>query len=180
MQWVCKYATGRKECSFRPVMYAGMLRENLFVEPYDDGSGTKIEGQVLQFNHHAVKKCLSPCFAARGIPPIATDLSPHYSRRLLLQPPPCRCDKPGRKLDAARRAGSPLGRSTYCFKYASLPRRLGSGACLVHSYKGASPLVESPRRGHTPFGTPRRGVASPRGSTRPSRGASRRFHHEPS
>ena len=50
MQWVCKYATGRKECSFRPVMYAGMLRENLFVEPYDDGSGTKIEGQVLQSN----------------------------------------------------------------------------------------------------------------------------------
>ena len=87
MRWVCKYATGRKECSFRPVMYAGMLRENLFVEPYDDGSGTKIEGQVLQFNHHAVKKCLSPCFAARGVPPIATDLSPHYSRRLLLQPP---------------------------------------------------------------------------------------------
>jgi hypothetical protein len=29
-------------------MYAGMLREDLFLEPYDDGSGTKIEGQVLQ------------------------------------------------------------------------------------------------------------------------------------
>ncbi len=42
--------------------------------------------------------------------------SPHYSRRLLLQPPPRRCDKPGRELDAARRAGSPLARSTYCFK----------------------------------------------------------------
>jgi hypothetical protein len=37
MRWVCKYATGRKECSFRPVMYAGMLREDLFLEPYDDG-----------------------------------------------------------------------------------------------------------------------------------------------
>jgi hypothetical protein len=31
--------------------------------------------------------------------------------------------------------------------------------CLAHSYKGTSPFVESPRRGHTPFGTPRRGVA---------------------
>jgi len=41
-------------------------------------------------------------------------------------------------------ADSPLGRSTYCFKYASLPR-------------GLSPLVESPRRGHSPFETPRRG-----------------------
>jgi len=40
------------------------------------------------------------------------------------------------------------------FKDASLPRGLGSGTCLAHSYKGASPLVESPRRGHTPFGTP--------------------------
>ena len=50
MRWVCKYATGRKECSFRPVMYAGMQREDLFLEPYDDGSGPKIEGQVLQSN----------------------------------------------------------------------------------------------------------------------------------
>ena len=49
-KWVCNYATGRKECSFRPVMYAGMLREDLFFEPYDDGYGTKIEGQVLQSN----------------------------------------------------------------------------------------------------------------------------------
>jgi len=52
---------------------------------------------------------------------------------------------------------------------ASLPRGLGSGACLAHSYKGASPLVESPRRGHTPFGTPRRSVTPPRGSARLSR-----------
>jgi hypothetical protein len=29
---------------------------------------------------------------------------------------------------ASRQAGSPLGRSTYCFKYAFLPRGLGSGA----------------------------------------------------
>ena len=50
MRRVCKYATGREECSFRPVMYAGMLREDLFLEPYDDGSVTKIEGQVLQSN----------------------------------------------------------------------------------------------------------------------------------
>ncbi len=48
MRWVCKYATGRKECSFRLVMYAGMLREDLFLESYDDGPGPKIEGQVLQ------------------------------------------------------------------------------------------------------------------------------------
>jgi len=34
---------------------------------------------------------------------------------------------------------------------ASLPRGLGSGACLAHSYKGASPLVESPRRGPHPL-----------------------------
>ena len=50
MRWVCRYATGLEECSFRPVIYAGMLREDLFLEPYDDGSGTKIEGQVLQSN----------------------------------------------------------------------------------------------------------------------------------
>ena len=56
-------------------------------------------------------------------------------------------------------AGGLAARSTYCFKYASLPRGLGSGACLAHSYKGASSFVESPRRGHTPFATPRRGVA---------------------
>src|SRR5712691_10729330 len=80
---------------------------------------------------------------------------------------------------ASGQAGSPLGRSTYCFKYTSFPRRLGSEACLAHSYKGASPLVESPRRGHTPFGTPKRGNPPPRGSVRPSRLASRRFHHEP-
>jgi len=36
----------------------------------------------------------------------------------------------------------------YCVKFASLPRGLGPEACLAHSYKGASPLVESPRRGH--------------------------------
>jgi hypothetical protein len=48
---------------------------------------------------------------------------------------------------ASRQAGSPLGRSTYCVTYASLPRGLGSGACLAHSYKGASPLVGSPTKG---------------------------------
>ena len=48
--------------------------------------------------------------------------NPHYSGRLLLQPPPCRCDKPGHTLHKARRAGSPLSLSTYCFKYASLLR----------------------------------------------------------
>ena len=77
-------------------------------------------------------------------------------------------------------ADSPLGRSTNCFKCASLPRGLGSGACLAHSYKGAGPLVESPRRGHTPFGTPRRGITPPRGSARLSRLAIARFRDEPS
>jgi len=37
---------------------------------------------------------------------------------LLLQPPIRRVDKPGRGFLAARRAGSPLATSTYCFKYA--------------------------------------------------------------
>ena len=37
-------------------------------------------------------------------------------------------------------------------------RRLGSEACLAHSSKGASPLRESPRMGHNPFGTPRQGT----------------------
>jgi len=75
-------------------------------------------------------------------------------------------------------AGSPLGRSTYCFKYASFPRGLGSEACLAHSSKGASPLGESPRRGRTPFGTPRRSVAPPHDSARPFHNAIARFRHE--
>ena len=112
--------------------------------------------------------------------------SPHYSRRLLLQPPKRNQNLlrysffapgsyKGRSTSQARwrrtwtRAGSPLSRSAYCFKYASLPRGLGPEACLAHSYKGAGPLVESPRREHTPFGTPRRGVTPPRGSARLSR-----------
>ena len=72
MRWVCRYATGLEECSFRPVMYAGMLRENLFVEPYDDGSGTKIEGQVLQSNHHAAKNGRSPRFAACSVSAVSS------------------------------------------------------------------------------------------------------------
>jgi len=78
------------------------------------------------------------------------------------------------------RTGSPLRRSTYCFKDAFLPRGLGPEACLAHSYKGAGPLVESPRRGHTPFVTSKRGVTLPHGSARPSRMASQRFRQEPS
>ena len=71
MRWVCKYATCLEERSFRTVMYAGMLREDLFLEPYDDGSVTKIEGQVLQSKHYAAKKCLSPRFVARGVPSLS-------------------------------------------------------------------------------------------------------------
>ena len=51
-------------------------------------------------------------------PPV---FNPHYSGRLLLQPPLCCCDKPAHRLPMCRRAGSPFGWSTYCFKYASLP-----------------------------------------------------------
>ena len=83
--------------------------------------------------------------------------SPHYPRSFLLQPRIHRYGKPGRGGPVSRQAGSPLSRSTYCFKYAFLPRGLGPEACLAHSYKGASPLVESPKRWHTLFGTPRRG-----------------------
>jgi len=49
------------------------------------------------------------------------DPNPHYSWALLLQSRIRRCDKPGRGSPASRQAGSLFGRSTYCFKYASLP-----------------------------------------------------------
>jgi hypothetical protein len=78
-----------------------------------------------------------------------------------------------------RRARCSVGQHTV----SSMPpsrRGLGSEACLAHSYKGASPLVKSPRRGHAPFGTPRRGVAPPRGSARLSHVATARFRDKPS
>jgi hypothetical protein len=78
---------------------------------------------------------------------------------------------------ASRQAGSPLSRSTSCSRMPPSRRRLGSEACLAHSYKGASPLVEHPRRGHTPFGTPRRAVSPPRGSARLSRPPSLTLRH---
>ena len=53
-----------------------MLREDLFLEPCDDGSGTKIEAQVLPSNHYAAEKC--PRFAARGIPPLEMPVFPHH------------------------------------------------------------------------------------------------------
>ena len=78
----------------------------------------------------------------------------------------------------APQAGGLAARSVnILFKDASLPRGLGSGTCLAYSYKGASPLVESPRMGHTPFGTPRRGVTPPPGSARPSRPPSLTLTH---
>jgi len=48
--------------------------------------------------------------------------SAHHSRTLLLQSQIRRYDKPGRDPRASRQTGSPLGRSTDCFKSASLPR----------------------------------------------------------
>lgn len=57
---------------------------------------------------------------------------------------------------ATRQTGSLLGRSTHWIKPASPPVVCLALSLLPPSYKGAKPLVESPRRGHTPFGTPRR------------------------
>ena len=85
-------------------------------------------------------------------------------------------DAPGRGSSGVQTGGLAARSVNILFKEdASLPRGLGSEACLAHSYKGASPLVESPRREHTPFGTPRRGVAPPRDSARLSRVALRDF-----
>src|SRR4029077_404068 len=89
-------------------------------------------------------------------------------------------DAPGRGWPGVQAGGLAARSVNILFKDASLPRGLGSEACLAHFYKGASPLVESPRRGHTPFGTPRRGVAPPRDSARLSRVATARFRYEPS
>ena len=104
-------------------------------------------------------------------------LNPHYSRALLLQSRIRRCDRPGRGGRCVQAGGLAARSVNILFKDASLPRGLGSGACLAHSYKGASPLVESPRRGHTPFGTPRRSVTPPPGSARPSRPPSLTLPH---
>ena len=75
-------------------------------------------------------------------------------------------DAPGRGRTGVQAGGLATQSVNILFKDASLPRGLSSEACFAHSYKGASPLVESPRRGHTPFGTPRRGgggrLAAPR------------------
>ena len=64
-------------------------------------------------------------------------------------------DAPGRGGLASKQAGSPFGQSTYCFKYASLPRGLGSGACLTHSYntltKGGQPPCRIPTKGAHPL-----------------------------
>ena len=58
---------------------------------------------------------------------------------------------------ASWQAGSPLSRSTYCVKYASLPRRLGSGACLAHSYRGPQPPCRIPTKGAHPLRNSRAG-----------------------
>src|SRR5438445_7328132 len=61
-------------------------------------------------------------------------------------------------LDAvARRPRRRARRSVGQHTVSSMPpsrRRLGSEACLAHSYKGASPLVKSPRRERTLFELP--------------------------
>ena len=81
---------------------------------------------------------------------------------------------------APKRAGSPLGRLTSCSR---MPPFLAGSALKPASptlTRGPSPLVKSPRRGHTPFETPRRRVTPPPGSARPSRWATPRFRDEPS
>jgi hypothetical protein len=93
--------------------------------PAPDGAGPRMSLKSdgpgpLRWSHPEI--CIWLDASGYSAPVTIRRSSPHYSRRLLLQPPPRRCDKPGRELDAARRAGSPLARSTYCFKYASLPR----------------------------------------------------------
>jgi len=50
-------------------------------------------------------------------------------------------------------AGGLVARSVIIlfFKYASLPRGLGSGACLAHSYKGGQPPCRIPTKGAHPL-----------------------------
>ena len=53
---------------------------------------------------------------------------------------------------ASRQAGSPLGQSTYCFTYASLPSQARLWSLPRPLLQGPpSPFVESPRRRHTPL-----------------------------
>jgi hypothetical protein len=82
---------------------------------------------------------------------------------------------------ASRQAGSPLGRSTYCFKYASHPRGLSPEACFPRSYKGAAqPPCRIPTKGAHPLRNSQARQAPPHGSARLSRVATARFRDEPS
>jgi hypothetical protein len=67
--------------------------------------------------------------------------SPHDSRALLLQSRIRHCDKLGRMFHSAQAGGLAARSVNILFKDASLPRGLGSGTCLAHSYKeGPAPL----------------------------------------
>jgi hypothetical protein len=84
---------------------------------------------------------------------------------------------------SARRPGRRARCSGGQHTVSSMPPSLAGSALEPASptlTRGPSPLVESPRRGHTPFGTPRRGCSPPRGSARLSRLATARFRDEPS
>jgi len=52
---------------------------------------------------------------------------------------------------ASRQAGSPLSRSTSCSRMPPSRRRLGSEACLAHSYKGGQPPCRIPTKGAHPL-----------------------------
>ena len=92
------------------------------------------------------------------------------------------CCNHGFAAAASLTAGGLATRSVNILFQVCLPPVVGSALkpASPTSTSGASPLVESPRKEHTPFRTPRRSVASPRGCAHPSRVPSRRFRHEPS
>jgi len=55
---------------------------------------------------------------------------------------------------ASRQAGSPLGQSTYCFTYASLPSQARLWSLPRPLLQGPSAFVESPRRRTPPSELP--------------------------
>ena len=60
-------------------------------------------------------------------------------------------DAPGRGGPASRQAGSPLGRSTYCFKYASLPSQARLWSLPRPLLQGGQPPCRIPTKGAHPL-----------------------------
>ena len=80
--------------------------------------------------------------------PAGSQSSPHYSRRLLLQPPIRRYDTP-----VGGRARRSVGQHTV----SSMPpsrRWVGPDACLASSYKGGQPPCTIPTNGAHPLRNP--------------------------